>query len=286
MRNIPKNFDSSSVAEIDRRLRDIANNDEVIIPLAIESGSRAWGFPSPDSDYDCRFVYVRSPEASFTLFPRRDVIETPLTPVIDVNGWELSKALKLMLAGNAVILEWLTSPIVYHSDEKFRLALLELADSICDKNGVARHYFHLARNQFERSLGDGKEIGLKKIFYSLRPVMALRWMRLHPDRGVAPMHFPTLCQEADLSAEIWNNVADLMARKALTREMGKGDVPAEILSFLVDELQIADKWTSSTAKQEIDPAKRERVDRFWRQWVTALYNDDTVVANPWNSSSG
>lgn len=83
------------------------------IPWAIESGSRAWGFPSPDSDYDCRFIFVRPRDHYLALWPARDVIETPLDTTFDVNGWDLAKAVRLIAKGNATAIEWLRSSIVY-----------------------------------------------------------------------------------------------------------------------------------------------------------------------------
>jgi uncharacterized protein len=96
----------------------------VAIGLAVEGGSRAWGFPSPDSDYDCRFVYIRPLAPYLTPWPRHDVIELPLSSEFDVNGWDLAKALKLLMKRNTVIIEWLTSPLVYRGDEEFRSSFL------------------------------------------------------------------------------------------------------------------------------------------------------------------
>ncbi|MFE3443732.1 DNA polymerase beta superfamily protein [Nocardia sp. NPDC059180] len=95
--------------------------------LAIESGSRAWGFPSPDSDYDCRFLYVASLDTYLSPWRTRDVIETPLVGLLDVNGWDLGKALRLLVKGNAVLIEWLQSPIVYRGDRGPHRA--EIADT-------------------------------------------------------------------------------------------------------------------------------------------------------------
>lgn len=118
LRAIAPNMALDVVANIDRRLEAIRAQNHVVIPIAIESGSRAWGF-LPDSDYDCRFIFVRRLEDYLSPWVKRDVIETPLEGVFDVNGWDLGKALKLMLKGNAVILEWLTSPIVYCGSASF-----------------------------------------------------------------------------------------------------------------------------------------------------------------------
>src|ERR1043165_8193851 len=120
LRTIPQSMDRAAVALIDARLDDVRSQHNVQMLLAIESGSRAWGFPSPDSDYDCRFLYVRSAEQYLSPWVKRDVIETPLDAVLDVNGWDWGKAIKLVLKGNAVVIEWLQSPIVYRGDAGFR----------------------------------------------------------------------------------------------------------------------------------------------------------------------
>src|SRR5271154_6141624 len=120
LRHLPADFAPQAVDAVDARLVEIQREYGVSIPLAIESGSRAWGFPSPDSDYDCRFVFVRPLDQHLTPWPQRDVIETPLADDLDVNGWDLRKAIKLLLKGNAVIIEWLSSPIVYRGEAWFR----------------------------------------------------------------------------------------------------------------------------------------------------------------------
>lgn len=104
MRAIPEALDPSAVAGIDRLLDTLERKEGARILLAVESGSRAWGFPSPDSDYDCRFIYVREADRYLSLWPPRDVIESP-GDVLDMSGWDLGKALKLMLKGNAVAIE-------------------------------------------------------------------------------------------------------------------------------------------------------------------------------------
>src|SRR5476651_1701297 len=120
LRALGPDFDPGVVGAVDARLGSVAERESAVVLLAVESGSRAWGFPSPDSDYDCRFIYARARDDYLRLYPPRDVIEFPLDRVLDVNGWDLAKALRLLLKGNAVVIEWLTSPFVYAGDEKFR----------------------------------------------------------------------------------------------------------------------------------------------------------------------
>ena len=96
-----------------QRLHEIEEREHVRILLAVESGSRAWGFASPDSDYDVRFLYVRTMTDYLRLDPVRDVIEQPINDLLDMNGWDLQKALRLLYKSNPTLFEWLKSPIVY-----------------------------------------------------------------------------------------------------------------------------------------------------------------------------
>ncbi len=239
LRDIPASMSPTAVAMIDARLSAIQIEHRVAIPLAIESGSRAWGFPSPDSDYDCRFVFVRRRDDYLSLFAARDVIETPLTDDLDVNGWDLAKALRLLLKGNAVVIEWLTSPIVYSADAWLRSAFMALAERVADRELVGRHYLHLGERQRRTYFVDGQDIPLKKIFYALRPAAALRWLRHHPASAVAPMHFPTLLAECAAPDNVRQLVQDLIARKSVTRELGSGELPPAIASFIDTEFGLA-----------------------------------------------
>lgn len=226
-----------AVAQVDSMLAEIRDAEGVHIPWAIESGSRAWGFPSPDSDYDARFIYVRPAGQALTIWPRRDVVERPIIGDMDVNGWDLSKALRLLLKGNAVVVEWLQSPIIYRGEDWFRDGLLGFAETWMDRDRLAAHYFHLAGRQRRLHIGDPNEpFALKKVFYALRPAAALRWLRLHPDGVLPPMHFPALIAESDPPGEVAALVEGLIAKKAITRELGLGIVPAAILTFIDEEL--------------------------------------------------
>lgn len=266
IRSIDTGMDEAVVARIEARLADIRRDHEVSIPLAIESGSRAWGFPSPDSDYDCRFVFVRPLEHYLSLWHRRDVIETEMDGVLDVNGWDLGKALKLLLKGNAVIIEWLRSPIAYGVDAGFRQEFLDLARLVADRRLVARHYLHLGEHQRRVHFGAGQIVALKKLFYALRPAAALRWLRNHPQEPVAPMHFPTLLQGCDAPAAVVEIIEDLMARKAVTRELGSGPLPEPVLAFIDAEFEEAQK-AFPRAQQDIRPESRKLAEAFFQTMI-------------------
>ena len=138
-------FDAATVERIQARLDGVERDHRVRVLWAVESGSRAWGFPSPDSDYDCRFFYVRRHDDYLSPWRPRDVIETPLDGVLDVNGWDLIKAVRLAARSNATVLEWLRSPLVYRGQPAFAEELLDVCRDVVDHNAIRRHYFHAGR---------------------------------------------------------------------------------------------------------------------------------------------
>jgi uncharacterized protein len=267
VRTLGAGFDPAVVAAIDGKLTAIAASERVDLLFAVESGSRAWGFPSPDSDYDCRFIYVRRRDDYLALFAPRDVIELPTDPVFDVNGWDLTKALRLLIKGNAVVIEWLTSPFVYTGNAGFRDEMLALARHAVRPPAVARHYLDLGERQRRTYFADAHAIPLKKVFYALRPAVALRWLRLHPGEPVAPMHFPTLIAQSDIPADVAALVDDLLARKALTSELGAGALPAAIGRLIDEEFAAAREiWLDEPWRPE--PTTVAVADDLFRRWVT------------------
>lgn len=277
MRVLAPGMEQSAVARIDAQLMAIQGEHRVHIPLAIESGSRAWGFPSPDSDYDCRFIFVRRLDDYLSLFDKPDVIEMPLDGDLDVNGWELAKSIRLMLKGNAVVIEWLTSPIVYNADDWFRQTFLAFAQRVACKERIARHYLHLGERQRHAYFADDKEVRLKKLFYVLRPAAALRWLRLHANESVAPMHFPRLMQECDPPADVKCLVAELTARKAITNELGSAPLPPIISAFIDSEFSIAREVFSGSAAP-IDSTASAAADAFFQEAISR-YAPSSARAN-------
>lgn len=260
-------MDPKIVAEIRSRLTELEERANITIPLAIESGSRAWGFPSPDSDYDCRFVFVRPLEQTFTLFPVRDVIEEPLTPVFDINGWDLGKALRLMHSGNAVILEWLRSVFAYQVNEPFRSAALELAEEVCDRRLIGKHYYHLARAQMQRLNFLQGEVSLKKTLYILRPLTALMWLSEHPAKAIAPMNFQEMQKEVGFPDLVSEKVDALLERKARSSEMGTEKVDPVLSEFMLSKYEAFESWSVADKSSE---GHRAEIDTFWRYWSSEL----------------
>lgn len=221
--------------EIETRLSAIEAADDVRFLLVVESGSRAWGFPSPDSDYDVRFVYLRQRDWYLGLKTGRDVIERPIVDDVDLNGWDIRKTLGLMLKSNAVVSEWLSSPIRYRPDDPAAARLAALADAIFDPRGTGHHYANLGRNAAERWLDGDGPVPVKKYFYALRPALTIRALRGNPERRPA-MNLQALMAQSDVPAPLADMIAELVEAKRQTRELSNGRRFPELDALIRDEL--------------------------------------------------
>ena len=200
--------------KIQTQLRRIEEEENIKILLAVESGSRAWGFASPDSDYDVRFIYIRRKEDYLRLDPVRDVIELAIDDVLDINGWDLQKALRLLYKSNPTLFEWFSSPIVYRETE-FADKLRNLMIHYFSLKRTAYHYLSMAEGNYREYL-KGDLVRAKKYFYVLRPVLACRWIL--DQRTPPPMLFSEL-MKAELPAELIGAVDRLLELKMNSPEM-------------------------------------------------------------------
>ena len=129
------------------KLKQIEKDYNVRVLLAVESGSRAWGFASPDSDYDVRFIYVRPEKEYLRLEDVRDVIELPINDELDINGWDLQKTLRLLYRSNPTLFEWFSSPIVYVETE-FAKQFREIMIGYFSTKKSLYHYISMAESNY------------------------------------------------------------------------------------------------------------------------------------------
>ncbi len=128
------------------KLKQIETEKNVKILFAVESGSRAWGFASPDSDYDIRFIYKHEPDYYLSLWEKPDVIEFMTADDLDGSGWDIAKALKLLAKSNAPLIEWLYSPVVYFQDAAFVNQMKLLAKDCFSPIATLHHYLGTTKN--------------------------------------------------------------------------------------------------------------------------------------------
>ncbi|WP_373544445.1 nucleotidyltransferase domain-containing protein [Chamaesiphon sp.] len=170
-------------------LQQIASIEQIVILYACESGSRAWGFPSPDSDYDVRFIYLRPLEWYLSILDRPDTIDLPVNSLLDINGWDLRKALKLFKGSNSAIYEWIQSPLIYQAHSEIGNELLSLGHNYYSPRAGIHHYLNMTINCYREYL-QLDFVKLKKYFYALRPILAAKWIVTH--QTFPPMIFSEL----------------------------------------------------------------------------------------------
>ncbi|MES2945665.1 MAG: nucleotidyltransferase domain-containing protein [Pseudomonadota bacterium] len=197
-------------AQIMGKLAAVERDYGVHVLYACESGSRGWGFASPDSDYDVRFIYVRPARDYLRVFDLRDVIEEVPGPVFDVNGWDLRKALQLLAKGNATLVEWLSSPVVYRADDVFIDRLRAALPAVYRPDRGFHHYLHMARGNYREYLR-GEEVRAKKYLYVLRPILAAQWSVL--EAGAPPMAFEALVAALIDDRAVLADIAELLHEK-------------------------------------------------------------------------
>jgi len=246
-------------------LHRIEREERVRVLLAVESGSRAWGFASPDSDYDVRFIYAHEQNWYLSIFEARAVIEQMLPGDLDVCGWELRKALRLFSKCNLALNEWLGSPIVYAAAEGFREQLLELMPNYFNPIAAMHHYRSMAETALQANYADGK-IGIKKLFYVLRPLLACRWIEHRQSQP--PTALPQLRDNAWVDDDEQRWITQLLIAKADAAEAELTALPHDKAAIIQQELERyknASAFLSAPGKvptRDLDEILRQRVWSF------------------------
>jgi len=235
----------------------MAKEERVTILYACETGSRAWGFASQDSDYDVRFIYLRPTAWYLTVQDKRDVIERPVVDNLDITGWDLRKALQLLRKSNPPLLEWLQSPIVYRETSSMRRQLGSLMKKYYSPISCMYHYLHMAEGNFRQYL-KGKIVWTKKYFYVLRPVLACIW--IEQGYGVVPIEFNKLMSRTINNERLRVEINTLLECKKSGNELDRGPRNKILSEFLEKNLK------RFRANVQPPPSTRdpERLDRLFR----------------------
>ena len=222
------------IEEIKTELLRLEQQHDIKILYAVESGSRAWGFASTDSDWDVRYIYVHRPDWYLAIDDRKDNQEEILPNDIDVAGWELKKALRLFRKSNPPLLEWLQSPIVYREPFSAASQLRALASEYFVPKACLHHYLHMAEGNFNAYLQKDM-VRVKKYFYVLRPILACDWIRL--TNTMAPVEFQTLLTHQPIEPAVNEAILALLARKMAGDEMDHEPQIQVLNAFLEQKIQ-------------------------------------------------
>ena len=257
-------IDEAVRREVERRLDTVERDEGALILFACESGSRAWGFASSDSDYDVRFIYIKRPEWYLSVDQRRDVIEREIVDEIDLNGWDLLKSLQLLRKSNPTLFEWLGSPIVYRERTPTAAALKVLAIENYSPLACAYHYLHMAKNNSKALRGSA--IRRKKYLYVVRPLLAVQW--LERGKGIVPTEFSTLVRELVREPELGEALDELVARKMAGREVDEGPKIEPISRFVDAELARHEPGLSIESRpaaeaEDLDALFHRALDEAW-----------------------
>ena len=218
--------------EIEETLREIEERENVRVLYAVESGSRAWGLEPPDSGYDVRFTYVRPIEEYLRLDSPRDVIQWQLDEVLDVNGWDLKKALIHFQRGNATLFEWANSPVVYRTTEEWK-EVFQAAEPYFSMKAAVYHYYGTAKKTWLQDLQE-ELVRYKKYFYALRPLLAVRYMETW--RQPAPVLFRELMKQ-ELPSELKEAIKEVLAVKVVSAEQDRHPRNPILQEFIEGELE-------------------------------------------------
>ena len=238
--------------EIQDHLDSIEAKQQVTILLAAESGSRSWGFASPDSDYDVRFIYMQKPKEYLRIDPKKDVIEWQLDEVLDINGWDLKKALKAFAKGNPNILEWTMSPIIYRKSELWDRIRDTGMRYFSEKAALCNYYGTASSTYHEHLTGD--TVRYKKYFYALRPLLCCRWIERYHE--APPVRFAELLglfqnQEEDFPDALFDQIQLLLEKKVISEEKEQNPHMPVILDFIREECMRQKRISTETPDDHI-----------------------------------
>ncbi len=249
------------IRRIKKKLNEIEREENVTVLFAVESGSRAWGFASTDSDYDVRFVYKRNDINDYLkLEGIRDVIEWELNDIYDISGWDLNKTLKLLHGSNPVIFEWANSPIVY-KETPFLNEFRDFIKPYFMTIKGAHHYLHMAERNYEMYLSD-EMVKLKKYFYVLRPILATRYVLEH--KSNPPMLFEDLLVEVK-DPYVKKEIDQLLDAKRNSTELGTSEKIVILNNYIEEQLAALNNEVNSLHKEH---ANWEGLNKFFIKALT------------------
>ena len=202
--------------KIKQYLKEIEQRKNIKILFACETGSRAWGFPSPDSDFDIRLIYVHKKDWYLSLNQQKDTIERMFeNNDFDLSGWDLKKSLNLLWKSNPALLERIQSPIIYIADQEFLHGINDLAQNSYSKIATMHHYLSMSKKMYSE-VKDNPTVKLKKLFYALRTSISCKWIIQKEE--IPPIVFQKMLEEIEIEENVKQRIYELIDLKATKNE--------------------------------------------------------------------
>lgn len=246
-------------------LKSIEQEKKIRILYACETGSRAWGFPSPDSDYDIRFLYMHDIDWYLSLGHRKDTIEVMTKDDFDITGWDLRKALTLLKKSNVPLIERFQSPAEYLSEPGIKEDFKNLIQSYYSPTAVFYHHHSLAR-KFWEDINDKEEVKLKSYFYLIRSMLSCNW--IIKSKTVLPMHMEGLMTLID--KEVRDKLRSLIELKAGVGEKYLHTVDGVLNEWLLELWMFIDNSKDGLG---INNAKPDLLNEFFLKTIYAGANN-------------
>lgn len=247
-------------------LKLIERENEIRILYAVESGSRAWGFASIDSDYDVRFIYIHPLNWYLSIWEKKDVLEYMLKGDLDISGWDIRKALQLLSKSNPPLLEWLQSPIKYIESYSTISQMRKIVAKFFSPLSCLHHYLHMAEGNYKAYLSKEK-VNLKKYFYVIRPVLACRW--IEQNKTMPPMEFEVLVKSLIKDKKLLEEIRGLLKRKIDGEELSLGARIPKIHKFLEGEIEHYRKYIKSLKKGKVIDS--DMLDGFFQDAIKEVF---------------
>lgn len=229
--------------KIKKYLVELEKEKGIEILLACETGSRAWGFPSPDSDFDVRIIYKHNKDWYLSLTEEKDTIECFFeNNDIDISGWDLRKSLRLLLKSNPPLLERIQSPIIYKVDKSFQKEIDSIARKTYSRIATIYHYLSMAKKAYEEVV-NSKEYKLKRLFYALRASVACIWILEKEE--IPPIEFGKMLSGLDLPEKLIARIKELIEHKSTISETYLHTEEKELIEFMKNCIERADNESKS-----------------------------------------
>lgn len=243
------------------KLNEIEKKYNISILLAIESGSRAWGFPSLDSDYDVRFIYKHNPDWYISISEKKDTIERMFSKELDFGGWDIRKTLKLLKKSNASIFEWMQSPIRYSANKSFLNGLKKLSNDSFSPITCVHHYLSMSKKYYN-SFTNSDSIKIKSLFYALRTSLAGKW--IVKNKTYPPIQFQILLDHLVNNKRLKLKIERLMENKQQATEKYQIKYDKMLVDYIKKTIEQVEKKTLTLPSSKITEIK---LDHFLRKTV-------------------
>ncbi|KIA91422.1 nucleotidyltransferase [Pedobacter kyungheensis] len=250
--------------EIIRKLGEIECAHNIKILFACESGSRGWEFPSPDSDYDVRFIYTRPLDDYLSVSDSPDHLDFPINNELDINGWDIKKVLKLIRKSNTTPFEWLQSPIIYMEHDHFKEDLWKLCQQYFYRKTNVNHYLGIALGALETGTNAG-EIKIKKLFYVLRSLLSAKWCL--EKNTIAPMTIEPLITL--MPENLMEIVRELILLKSTSNEGFLIKIVPQLSAYIDHEFEKCSVGAKDLPKESFSG---EALDIFFRKTIKSYDN--------------